>query len=123
MNGPRDYHTKWSKSDRKRQISYDITYTWRLKYDTNEFIYKTEIDSQTQKTNLRLLRGSGCGRDKLEVWDQQVQTTIYKIDKQQGPTVQHMRTMFISYNDYNGKEYEKIYVYMRVLYNHFAVYT
>ena len=31
--------------------------------------------------------------------------------------------MFISYNDYNGKEYEKIYVYMCVLYNHFAVYT
>ena len=24
---------------------------WNLKYDTNEFIYKTEIDSQTQKTN------------------------------------------------------------------------
>ena len=25
MDGPRDYHTKWSKSDRERQISY-ITY-------------------------------------------------------------------------------------------------
>ena len=47
MNGPRDYHTKWSKSDRERQISYDITYMWRLKYDINEFIHKTEIDSQT----------------------------------------------------------------------------
>ena len=31
MDGPRDYHTKWSKSDRERQISYDITYTWNLK--------------------------------------------------------------------------------------------
>ena len=27
------------------------------KYDTKEFIYKTEIDSQTQKTNLWLLKG------------------------------------------------------------------
>ena len=27
MDGPRDYHTKWSKPDRERQISYDITYT------------------------------------------------------------------------------------------------
>ena len=27
------------------------------------------------------------GRDKLGVWDQQIQTTIYKTDKQQGPTV------------------------------------
>ena len=29
-----------------------IIYMWDLKYDTNEPIYKTEIDSQTQKTNL-----------------------------------------------------------------------
>ena len=25
-DGPRDDHTKWSKSDTERQISYDITY-------------------------------------------------------------------------------------------------
>ena len=35
------------KSDRERQISYGITYMWKLKYDTNELIYKTETDSQT----------------------------------------------------------------------------
>ena len=45
MDGPRDYHTKWSKSDRERQILYDITYMWNLKYDTNELVYET--DSQT----------------------------------------------------------------------------
>ena len=27
----RDYHTKWSKPDRERQILYDITYMWNLK--------------------------------------------------------------------------------------------
>ena len=32
---------------RQRQISYDITYMWNLKYDPNEFIYKTERDSHT----------------------------------------------------------------------------
>ena len=33
---------------RKTNIKlYDITYTWNLKYDMNELIYKTEIDSQT----------------------------------------------------------------------------
>ena len=47
MDEPRDYHTKWSKSDRERQISYDTTYMWTLKCDTNELIYKTEIDPQT----------------------------------------------------------------------------
>ena len=44
MGGPRDYHTKWSKSE--RQPLYDIIYMWDLKYDTNELIYKTESDSQ-----------------------------------------------------------------------------
>ena len=31
MNGPRDCHTEWSKSDRERQISYNSTYMWNLK--------------------------------------------------------------------------------------------
>ena len=31
MGGPGDYHTKWSKSDRKRQISCDSPYMWNLK--------------------------------------------------------------------------------------------
>ena len=46
MDGHRDYHTKRRKSERERQIPYDITYMWKLKYDTNELIYKTEKDSQ-----------------------------------------------------------------------------
>ena len=47
VDATRDYHTKWSKSDRGRQISYDSTYRWNLKYDTNELICETETDSQT----------------------------------------------------------------------------
>ena len=43
---------------------------WNLKKnDTNELIYKTEIHSQTQKTNLWLQKGKGRGRDKLGGWD------------------------------------------------------
>ena len=38
------------------------------------------------------------GRDKLSVWNQQTQTTIYKTDKQQGPTVQHRELDSISCN-------------------------
>ena len=33
-------------SEKERQIPYDITYMWNLKYDTNELIYKIETDSQ-----------------------------------------------------------------------------
>ena len=47
MDGPRDYHTKQSKSEREREIPYDTTYMWNLKCDTNELIYETETDSQT----------------------------------------------------------------------------
>ena len=46
MDATRDYHTKWSKLETERQIPYDITYIWNLKYDTNEHIYETETDSQ-----------------------------------------------------------------------------
>ena len=30
----------------KRQILYNITYMWNLKYDTSELTYKTETDPQ-----------------------------------------------------------------------------
>ena len=36
-----------SEVRRERQIPYDITYMWNLKYDTNELFYETETDSQT----------------------------------------------------------------------------
>ena len=42
--------------ERERQMPY-ITFMWNLKYDTNELIYKTETDSQTQRTNLWLPKG------------------------------------------------------------------
>ena len=52
MEAARDYNTKWGKSGGGRQIPDDITYMWTLKDDMNEPIYKTETDSQTQRTGL-----------------------------------------------------------------------
>ena len=48
----------------KEKYPYDSTYMWNLKKkrNTNELIYKTEIDSQILKTNLwlpRRKRGGG----------------------------------------------------------------
>ena len=40
------------RQTKERQISYNITYKWNLKKDTNELIYKIERESQTKKTNL-----------------------------------------------------------------------
>ena len=53
MDGPRDYHTKWSKSERERQILYNTKLYWNRKNNINEVIYKTEINSQ-RKNNLCL---------------------------------------------------------------------
>ena len=49
-----------SKVSQRKKTSYDITYMWDLK-NTNPLIYKTETDSQTQKTNLRLPKQKGMG--------------------------------------------------------------
>ena len=56
---------------------------------------RKEIDIENK---LMATKGERGGRDKLGVWDQQVQTTIYKIHKQQGPSVWHRELYLISYN-------------------------
>ena len=34
------------KSERERQMPYDIIYMWKLKYDTNELIYETDTENR-----------------------------------------------------------------------------
>ena len=46
-DGPTDYRIKWRKSEREREVSYDTTYMWNLKYDINELMHKTETDLET----------------------------------------------------------------------------
>ena len=59
--------------------------------------------------------GGWLGREGLGVQDQQMQTIIYRMDKQQGPTVQHRELYSIScdkpYKKYE-KKYEKECIYM-----------
>ena len=47
-----------------------------LKNNKNEFIYKTEANSQTE--DKLIVTNKKGGRDKLGVSDQQIQTTMYK---------------------------------------------
>ena len=35
---------------------------------------------QIHRHRKRLPKGKGVGKDKLQVWEEQIQTTIYKID-------------------------------------------
>ena len=77
-------------SDRDRQMLHDITYMWNLENNTNECICETETDSQIQKTHLWLpKRRRTSVRTNQENGINRLKTTIYKIDKQQGHTIEH----------------------------------
>ena len=48
MDEPKEYYVQWSKSDKERQILYDITSMRYLKNNTNEYICKTETDIENK---------------------------------------------------------------------------
>ena len=57
---------------------------WNLKYDTSEIIYEAEFVLRHRKQIYGYQRKRrGC---KLGAWVLQIHTTVYEIDKQQGPT-------------------------------------
>ena len=60
MDGPRDYHTKWSKSE--RQTLDDITYMWILKCDSNEHII---LFLQSKQTHRHREQACGCQREGI----------------------------------------------------------
>ena len=72
MDGPRDYHTEWSKCKRERQI-YDITFMWNLvKNDTKELTYKEKQTFRFQKRSYGYHRVNGWGegsREELGGWE------------------------------------------------------
>ena len=43
----------------QRQMPYDITQMWNLKYNTNELIYETETDSQDRENRLVSAKDGG----------------------------------------------------------------
>ena len=59
---------------------------WNLKKKKRSYVQNRNrpID---MKTNYGYQRRSGGEKDKLEVWDEHIHSTMYKIDNQQGPTV------------------------------------
>ena len=53
------------KSEIERQIPYDTTYMWNLKYGTNEPIYESETDSDREN---RLVSRGPVGKEGVD-WD------------------------------------------------------
>ena len=77
MDGPRDYHTTWSKLEKDKYHTILLICRIFLKNDTNELIYKTEIPTDIENKHM-VTKGERGRRDKLGVWDWQIHTTIYK---------------------------------------------
>ena len=80
MEGHRDCHTEWSKSDRERQISYDITYMWNLKKMVQVNLFTKQKLSHRYRKQTYGYQGGKGGRDNLGYWDWHIHTIIYKID-------------------------------------------
>ena len=77
MDGSRDFHIEWVKSDREEEI-YDFPYMWNQKRnDTNEFTYETEIDSGWENELMVVEVG---GRASQGAQDGHAHTAIFKMD-------------------------------------------
>ena len=99
-------------SQRKRQIPYDITYMWNLKYGTNEPIYKTnrltDIENRLVVTNGEEGWGGidwefGISRCKL-LYMEWINSKVLLYSTRnciQYPVINH-----------NGKQYKNIYIYI-----------
>ena len=69
-----------------------------LKYDANEPIYETE-DKIRDTEQTGGFQGQGSLKSVREgVWDQKMKTIIQRMDKQQGPTLQH-RELYSIFHD------------------------
>ena len=76
-----------------------LTFMGNLKYDTNEPILQNR-NRLTDRENTLVVakRGEGWRRDGLGVSDSQMQTIMFRMDKQQSPAVQHRELYSISCN-------------------------
>ena len=73
-----------SEVNKKKTNIIWYLYAESEKNDTNQLIYKIEIDSQTSKTNLCLPKGKcGVGR----AWDWHMHTIVYGMNGQQRPDI------------------------------------
>ena len=47
MDGPRNYHTKRSQSDRERQIAFEITNMWNLIRMIEKYLFTKQKQTQS----------------------------------------------------------------------------
>ena len=82
MDGPRDCHTEWSKSEREKQILYIKAYMWNLeKWYRWSYLQNRNRDTDVENKHIDGCKGEE-GWDELGDQDWHIYTidTMYKID-------------------------------------------
>ena len=69
MDGPSNDHTKWSKSDRKRQMWYHLCVEFKKQIHMN-LSMKQKHPHTHRKQTYDCQREKGEGRDKWGVWNE-----------------------------------------------------
>ena len=77
---PRDYHAV--RSVRERQMRYDITFMWNLKYGTNDLFMKQRQAHRHRTQTCGCQVGGGWGRNGVGGWGWQMEALAYRADKQ-----------------------------------------
>ena len=81
MDEFRYYHTKWSKSDRERKISYEITNMRDMEYNLKYFKRTySQNRNRLKDFETKLMVTKGWGEINQEVGIN-IYTTLYKIDE------------------------------------------
>ena len=91
MDGTRDSHTKYRKSDRERQVPCDITYIWNLIYGTNKPFHRKENHGHGEET-------CGCQGMDWELGVNRCKLLPFGVDKQWDPAVYHRELNLVSYD-------------------------
>ena len=77
MDGPRVYHTEWSKSEREKQIPYINAYMWNIE-KWYRWTYLQGRNRDTDQGKRLVDTGLGGGWDDLGDWDWCMCTTTCK---------------------------------------------
>ena len=113
MNATRNYHTKWSKSERERQIPSDITYMW------NRNIAQMNLSPKQQQTCRQGEETSGC---QGGVWQGRGMNWEFGVGRYKLSYLEWINNKALKYStgnytqypmiNHNGKDIFKMYIYM-----------
>ena len=82
VDGSRDYHTEWSKSERDKQMSYINVCMWKLeKWYRWPRLQGRNWDTDVENKHMDTKGGKWWGGNELGDWDWHIYTNMYKMDK------------------------------------------